>query len=246
MIQALANYRPIIIEGMGWYDPRNPYEVASQIVKQLESHFATVDTDGTVPPTSSPHSASRSKLLITQGDPLSERGISAITPIVAEKLGIRRGLITLDSHINPNHCTNAPRDNVVLELKYSDLVRALDPNEGLTDEEVKNGNEIDRVTAKLERRVEEHITMKNERRRKLGKPPLKTYFKDFAMLQEVTKAACLRVCGDITVAHTAATISEFSVTSFYEVGLELGLLDKHHYVDYGLLEELDFEKIDTR
>ena len=67
------------------------------------------------------------------------------------------------------------------------------------------------------------------------------------MLQEVTKAACRAVCDDVTVAHTAHEISDFSVTSFYEVGIELGLLDlDRHYVPYGVVEDLDFEKIDTR
>ena len=54
------------------------------------------------------------------------------------------------------------------------------------------------------------------------------------------------ICGDITVAHTAREISEFSVTSFYEVGLELGLIEKHDIVSYIAEDELDFEKIDKR
>ena len=55
-----------------------------------------------------------------------------------------------------------------------------------------------------------------------------------------------QICGDITVAHTAREISEFSVTSFYEVGLELGLIEKHDIVSYIAEDELDFEKIDKR
>ena len=54
------------------------------------------------------------------------------------------------------------------------------------------------------------------------------------------------ICGDITVAHTARDISEFSVTSFYEVGLELGLIAKEDMVPYIAADELDFEKIDKR
>ena len=61
----------------------------------------------------------------------------------------------------------------------------------------------------------DELDRKNERRTKQeGKPPLKRYFFDFAMLQEVTKAACLEICGDVTVAHTAATISDFSALVF--------------------------------
>ena len=48
------------------------------------------------------------------------------------------------------------------------------------------------------------------------------------------------------MAHTAREISEFSVTSFYEVGLELGFIEKHDIVSYIAEDELDFEKIDKR
>lgn len=33
-----------------------------------------------------------------------------------------------------------------------------------------------------------------------------------------------RISGEVTVAHATGEIAEFSVTSFYEVGLELGLI----------------------
>ena len=76
---------------------------------------------------------------------------------------------------------------------------------------------------------------------------MKEYFRHFALLQEVTKAACLQICGEITIAHTANTISEFSVTSFYEVGLQLGLINQtDHMVSYDLIDELDFDLIDKR
>ena len=52
------------------------------------------------------------------------------------------------------------------------------------------------------------------------------------MLQEVTKAACNVICGDLTVAHTSAEISPFSVTSFYELGLALGLIDAAQIVPF--------------
>ena len=111
-----------------------------------------------------------------------------------------------------------------------------------------NDNDSDEpsIATKLEERVDAHIEAKNRRRDELGKPFLKPYFKDYAMLQEVTKAAFKSACGDITVAHTAQTISDFSVTSFYEVGLELGLLGEEHYVPYGVYDHLEFDKIDTR
>ena len=68
------------------------------------------------------------------------------------------------------------------------------------------------------------LDTKNEQREREGKDPMQSYYRDFALLQEVTKAACNAICGDLTVAHTSAEISPFSVTSFYEVGLELGLI----------------------
>ena len=43
---------------------------------------------------------------------------------------------------------------------------------------------------------------------------------------EVTKVALKRILGEVTVAHTTDDINEFSVTSFFEVGLELGLIDE--------------------
>merc|ERR1712194_137498 len=101
----------------------------------------------------------------------------------------------------------------------------------------------------LERAIDSRILTKNEQRIALNKPPLKSYFREFALLQEVTKAACRQVCGDVTVIHTAGNISEFSVTSFYEVGLELGLVEKGQLLEYGTSADdglLDFDKIDTR
>ncbi|AFP32206.1 hypothetical protein MRBBS_3270 [Marinobacter sp. BSs20148] len=78
---------------------------------------------------------------------------------------------------------------------------------------------------RLERAIEDRIDRKNQKRKALGENPLKDYFRDFALLQEVTKAACSHLCRGITVAHTSSEISEFSVTGFYTVGLELGLVD---------------------
>lgn len=239
IVAELAKYRPVVVEGMGYYDPRDPAIVANQIVKQLKSHWSAESNTSHGTATSAA-SCSKPKLLITQGDPKSERGISAITPLVGDMLGIKRGLVVFDDHIDPDHSTNAPRDNVILEVKYSELLGVLD------DSNNANGATAPSIATQLEQRVDEHIEAKNQRRLDLGKPKLKSYFKDYAMLQEVTKAACRAVCGDITVAHTAHEISEFSVTSFYQVGLDLGLLDERHYVPYGALGTLDFDKIDTR
>ena len=53
------------------------------------------------------------------------------------------------------------------------------------------------------------------------------------MLQETTKAACKQLCGGITIAHTSREINQFSVTSFYQVGLALGLIDAADMVPFG-------------
>ena len=66
----------------------------------------------------------------------------------------------------------------------------------------------------------------------LEKPPLPDYFRDFALLQEITKAACAYWCGEITVAHTTDDIAEFSITHFYTVGLALGLIDPANMVSF--------------
>ena len=76
----------------------------------------------------------------------------------------------------------------------------------------------------LERAVDSTLAEKNRQRQIEGKAALQSYYRDFALLQEVTKAASRALCGEITVAHTSAEISPFSVTSFYEVGLALGLI----------------------
>jgi hypothetical protein len=216
---ALSKYHPIVIEGMGGYDPRDPKTVASHVVSRLRSHW---ETD------SSPKVVEKPKLVIIQGDPLEERGISAITPIVAKELQTQRGLVLLDDHIADYHARDADYDNVILQMKYTEMVNAL-PSEKM---------------AELEQTVDQMIHEKNQKRDKLGKPPLKDYFRDFALLQEITKGACREICGDITVAHTAHDISEFSVTSFYTAGLGVGLLQPEDFVTYEADEELDFDELE--
>lgn len=228
--RTLSKYHPVVIEGMGDYDPRDPAVVAQHIVTQLQRHWSSSVSDS-----DSEHRQNnqKPKLIITQGDPLRARGISAITPLVADLLNISRGLVVLDEHIAPYHSPNACRDNIVLEMNYSELATVLDDHHP-------------GILQRLEQTIDGQLQAKNERRRELGKPPLQDYFRDFALLQEVTKAGCRLVCGDVTVAHTAQTISDFSVTSFYHAGLELGLVEPNHMVSYAISEDLDFERIDKR
>ena len=206
VIDRLAAYHPIVIEGMGGYDSRSPETVAETIVAQLNAHWH--DRPYSKPP-----------LLVIQGDPLEPRGISAITPLVAKTLGIGRGLVCLDAHIADYHAPNADRANVHLECWYSELTSVLNDRQP-------------GIVAALEAEVDAELSAKNTRREVAGKPPLKDYYRDFALLQEVTKAACRVISGEITIAHTSAEISDFSVTSFYTVTRCLELISAEEMVPF--------------
>ena len=206
VIATLAQYHPLIIEGMGGYDPRDPEPIAAQIVSQLCNRWREQ------PP-------AKPVILVTQGDPIEERGISAITRCVAEELGIPRAMAFLDPAIADYHKPNADHLGVILETPYSALTSLLE-------------RERAGVMSTLEQAIDAALASKNGQRKREGKGPMQSYYRDFARLQEVTKAACNRTCGGITVAHTSADISPHSVMSFYEVGLALGLIDAEQIMPY--------------
>ena len=197
-IESLAQYHPLIIEGMGRYDPRDPEPIARQIVSKLRDRWQA-------------QPLAKPVILVTQGDPLEERGISAITRHVADKLDVSRAMVFLDADIADYHKPNADHYRVMLEVRYSALTRVLD-------------NEGPRAMSALEQAIDSALAEKNQQRERQGKGALQSYYRDFALLQEVTKAACNMICGDLTVAHTSADISPFSVTSFYQVGVALDLI----------------------
>jgi hypothetical protein len=197
-VDALAQYHPLIIEGMGGYDPRDPEPIALLLVSQLRNRWQAN------PPT-------KPVILVTQGDPIEERGISAITRIVANELGIPRAMAFLDPAIADYHKPNADDHGVILEVPYSVFTSLLEAEQA-------------GCISSLERAVDSALAEKNQQRKIAGKAVLQSYYRDFALLQEVTKAACRTLCGEITIAHTSAEISPFSVTSFYKVGLALGLI----------------------
>ena len=197
-IESLAQYHPLIIEGMGGYDPRDPEPVAKQITSQLRARWQAD------PPT-------KPVILVTQGDPIEARGISAITRGVAAALKIPRAMAFLDPAIADYHKPNADHHGVILEVPYSLLTKELE-------------NEHLGVMRILEQAIDRGLVEKKQQRAVEGKGALQTYYRDFALLQEVTKAACNTICGDLTVAHTSADISPFSVTSFYQVGVALDLI----------------------
>ena len=182
-------------------DSRNPSIVGKQIVKNIRSNLKQRNI--TKPP-----------ILITKGDPLTETGISAITRIVANELGVKRCLVCLDADIDPEHAQLADRHDTIYELRYSQLVGII------------NGDEKgDDTTTKLTDAIEQRIASMNEKRRSLGEDDLADWYKKYALLQEVTKASFKIISGEVTVAHSTENINEFSVTSFYKVGLKLGLID---------------------
>ena len=206
MIDALAAYHPLIIEGMGGYDQREPEPIAMQIASQLRERWQTQPPDKPI-------------ILVTQGDPIEDRGISAITRLVAAELAVPRAMSFLDSDIADYHKPNADHHGVILELPYSALTGVLESGRpGLMNI--------------LELAVDTVLADKNRQRKREGRGALQSYYRDFALLQEVTKAACRQSCGDLTVAHTNANISPFSVTSFYQVSLDLDLIDTHQIVPY--------------
>ena len=279
-LSELANYHPVVVEGMGYYDPRDANTVASTVVASIRAHLDKLPLSSTNKPL----------LVITQGDPLTttNKGISAITPLVAKALSRdgKRGLVCLDSSIDPSHSRDADRTNVVAEVRYSQLVDIIlnhhhhQNNNTNTNNGSACGDDTTTIIPTpletLEAAIDDHILELNKGRKLAGKPPVKDYFKTYALLQEVTKAGLKILCGgggasgegssssssSITIAHTSAEINPFSVTSFYKVGLRLGLYDASEVVAYDTNtkkknssnpqqqqqqdELLDFDTIDPR
>lgn len=200
---SLADFHPIFIEGMGARDPRDPVEVSNCIVDALSQHQLPA----------------KPLIFVIQGDPRRERGISAITSIVAQRIKAPRCLVCMDESMSKHHCVNADRENVAYEFKYSEMVDAL------------NLSRPDLVV-KIEASIDQALATKNERRNLAGKAKMPAYCKTFVMLQEIAKAAFAEMCGDLTLVHTYRSVDEFSVTSFYQTGLDLGLIGETNIIQY--------------
>lgn len=205
-LQVLSEYHPLVIEGMGRYDSRDAISVAITIYDNLQKHWDKK------PP-------QKPLILVTQGDPYEERGISAITRCLSDRLGISRMLVFLDPSIASYHFPNADRYKVTHEISMSLLISKLN-------------EEDDRVIPSISSLVDKLLQNKIEKRLVEGKQPLPEYYRDFAMLQEVTKVACKVICGVLTVAHTSIDFNEYSVSSFYRVGIELGMIDHSDIVGF--------------
>ena len=205
-IEAFENYHPLFVEGMGGYDTRDPEQVADVVAASVIAHWKE-------------HPPAKQPLLIIQGDPLEPKGISAITPLVANILRLQRGLIVLDEDLANYHSPNADRDNVVLETRYSEAAAFIESHRPGT-------------VAEIESAVQALLAEKNQKRASLGKPPLADYYRIFALLQEASKAAFYALCGELTLVHTSREIGEFSVTSFCQVGLNLDLISAANIAPY--------------
>ena len=206
MIESLKLFHPLIIEGAGGCDRRDPKSVSSHIIDGLQKYWLKS------PP-------SKSIMLVTQGDPYEERGISAITRLVCDELDIPRTLIFLDPDIADYHRPLADRYKLKFEISYSSISTWLETRKP------------DLIT-NISKQICTTLAEKNAQRLQETKASLPKYYFNFAMLQEVTKIACKQICGEITIAHTSREISPFSITSFYEVGLKFGLICETDMVPY--------------
>jgi len=203
----LQQYHPLVIEGHGHTrDTRCASTVANRIVNSLQQRWEEQNVTKPI-------------ILVSQGDPLQESGISAITRNVAKGLGVKRCLVCFDDYIDPGHSVNADRHSVIYEMKYSQLLDVLKEHD-------------EHLFHRLEQAVNREISNKNDRRKQVGKEPLASYYKNYALLQEVTKSAMKIVAGDLTLAHTIEEITEFSVTSFYSDGIDFGLVHEENVVPY--------------
>jgi hypothetical protein len=97
----LQQYHPLVIEGHGHTrDTRCASTVANRIVNSLQERWEEQNMTQPI-------------ILVSQGDPLQESGISAITRNVAKGLGVKRCLVCFDDYIDPGHSVNADRHSVI-------------------------------------------------------------------------------------------------------------------------------------
>ena len=203
-LEALRGVHPVFIEGAARADTRDALVVGRNIARELRLHWERR------PPPPGP------KVIVIQGDPYTEHGISAITRVVSEDLQLPRCLITLDADLDPTHAPNADRLGVTTELSYSAVAASLVPAD------------LDRLSAAIETALDG-----KRREREAEGRTIPSYFLKYALLQEASKAALQRACGRITLAHTASEVYPFSVTSFHRVGTAGGFYDEADVVPYG-------------
>ena len=152
---------------------------------------------------------------------------------MADELKVKRCLVCLDEEIDAEHSILADRQDVQFELRYSSLVDIIN-NNGSTnhaDDKTSSCSSQEKddeplMIDRIDRAIDEKIEYKNTKLITNNLRPMAPWSKQYALLQEVTKIGFKRICGEVTIAHTVRDVPEFGVTSFYEVGLELGLIDE--------------------
>ena len=172
---------------MSGYDPRDPDRVATSVVASVRKHWVT-------------HPPTKPVLLMLQGDPLTERGISAITRQVANALCVPRALIVLDEAIADYHF-NADRGNVVLETRYSVVAAWF--------ESYKPGI-LDRVDNGIQALIQE----KNRERAASASRHWLTTFHSLRCCKRSLRARFSALCGEMTLVHTSREVVAASVSSF--------------------------------
>ena len=188
---ALENFDPILIEGPGPSDKgREVSIVASNIIFSLRKRDL------------------KNPIVVTQGDPMADRGIAAISRIVSDELNVPRCVFCLDENIDVTHAKEADRYKVIYESKLSNLMKC-----------ISGDSTRDRIQKNVKEKV---IQYKSE-----------DWVEKYALLQEVCKVALKSICGSVTIVHTVSNPTEFSVTRFFQVGIDLGLIDeKYDMVKY--------------
>jgi hypothetical protein len=174
---ALSPFHPVLVEGHS-RDVRDPQTVANRIVFNLRRHWERRrrhdDEDvGVLVAAATPI---KPPILVIQGDPRSEQGVSAIARIVARDLGVERCLVCLDEDVDPEHSASADREGVRYELRYSRLEEILEEEEGTRLFGESAG-------ARLTRAIDDGIAAKNIRRNALGMDDLAHWCRRYALLQ---------------------------------------------------------------
>lgn len=205
----LKTFHPLLIEGPGRSDNRDASEIAKTIIINLDQHFKE-------------HNITKPILVITQGDtvdPGRNAGVASIARIVSEQFDATRLLVCLDEAMNPSHAKDADRRNVTYETRYSQMLEILKEHDGKLSDSLEDaiGRSCKEKDARRLRKLKRHISDGTQ---------------NYALLQEVTKAALKILSGAVTIAHTTNDLDEFSVTNFYTIGIDLGLIDGNDIVPY--------------
>eukprot|EP00551_Chaetoceros_affinis_P000974 CAMPEP_0203649746 /NCGR_PEP_ID=MMETSP0088-20131115/22649_1 /ASSEMBLY_ACC=CAM_ASM_001087 /TAXON_ID=426623 /ORGANISM="Chaetoceros affinis, Strain CCMP159" /LENGTH=251 /DNA_ID=CAMNT_0050508255 /DNA_START=29 /DNA_END=784 /DNA_ORIENTATION=- len=212
----LSTLHPVLIEGPGNSDDRDATPIALRIVESLRKKIQD-------------QSITKPILLINQGDSIRKDGrncgIASIFQIVVKELNVKKCLVCLDND-QPWHSQNADRQDVIYETRYSQMVKAI------------REKDVD-LSKRIEEEIDDRMKERNEIRLAQGEKEIEDWVRDFVLLQEMTKVAMKLICGGVTVAHTISTadMKPDSVTTFFEIGLKLNLINAEEDMIFYVAEE---------